>query len=150
VNYSSSPPSSSSSSFSSSSSSLPSSSASSCIYDPDFYDALLATLLCATAGAAAATTRVLWGHRHRNPEDHRFFVQMDADFETRLLCGPGACFLVQACPPELLHHCSGDVSVYVSTRSERCPRAQSGESESRSAPDTPASTSASLGEPTTT
>ena len=120
-----------------------------CIYDPDFYDALLATLLCATAGAAAATTRVLWGHRHRNPEDHKFFVQMDAHFETRLLCGPGARFLVQACPPELLQlarrfggdgeqqpdapealqgareqdHRSDDVSVYVSTRRERCPRA---------------------------
>jgi hypothetical protein len=105
-------------------------------------DALLATLLCATAGAAARTTRVLWGHRHRNPEDHRFFLRMDEHFETRLLRGPGARFLVHAYLPELLRlarrfggddeqqpdvqdalpgareqdHRSGDVSVYLSTR----------------------------------
>ena len=104
------------------------------VYHPAGYLPLIHTLEQVSLKAGGGC-RILWSHRHRNPNDHQFFGEFHQRFVTYKLDGPGPKFieqqearLVQAFntphpdnseKPDKsmsrMNHSSSDVSIYLST-----------------------------------
>mmetsp|Transcript_9045 Transcript_9045/g.11773 ORF Transcript_9045/g.11773 Transcript_9045/m.11773 type:complete len:570 (-) Transcript_9045:1176-2885(-) len=61
------------------------------VYDPQGYVPLITTLkeICAVNPLCC----IYWSHRHRNPEDYRFFQMFSREFSTRLVQGVGPNFV---------------------------------------------------------
>eukprot|EP00924_Labyrinthula_sp_SR-Ha-C_P004039 snap_masked-scaffold_3-processed-gene-11.28-mRNA-1 protein AED:1.00 eAED:1.00 QI:0/0/0/0/1/1/2/0/470 len=60
------------------------------IYEPKSYDILLKTLL--SLSKTNPNLYILWGHRHRNPMDYKFFFEFIKYFSLEVFYGPGPSF----------------------------------------------------------
>lgn len=98
------------------------------VYAPEAYAPLVTTLqeVCSSSG----NCKVIWSHRHRNPDDHQFFKLLSGHFNTKILKGPGPKFIgvdlpdlelmfkrgtLDSRPKSMANHTSSDVTVYLST-----------------------------------